>query len=129
MNCHFEVGDLVIDSQAPYQSWNPKKYHKLTAEDLVLLPCERFTPIPINGKDDAGIYADVVVAATSIRHYEEIPVMKTHDEYYMEHFDIICFENGYTLKDIIEGKNFNFVHEIQQFLRNSEYGQGITLRF
>lgn len=74
-------------------------------------------PMPINKKYAGNIYYDPVIAASVVGPYDEIPVHSTDYSYFMDSFGRVVEEDGTTLRTLVDGQKFKYVHEIQHWLR------------
>lgn len=82
--------------------------------------------IPINGKDDKNIYYDPVVAADVCQRYGIIRGHATNKAYYFDSFKKDYWKEG-TLFNIIINQKFQFVHEVQHFLRERIHNSKIKI--
>lgn len=79
-------------------------------------------PLPIDGKSDRYIYLDVVVAATTVSKESEVPIRKIDRKtYYVDALKKITKEDGTTLYDEYKQQDFQYVHEVQHWLRQKVY--------
>lgn len=78
-------------------------------------------PLPIDGKSDRFIYLDVV-AATTVAKESDVPIRKIDKKtYYVDALKKITKEDGTTLYDEYMHQNFQYVHEVQHWLRKKGY--------
>lgn len=75
-------------------------------------------PIPVDGIHDRKIYYAPIVAATTIRDGDSIPIYPRDYLYYMEHFKKEEWsDEKQTIWDKVNVCHFRYVHEIQHWLR------------
>jgi hypothetical protein len=72
--------------------------------------------ISINGEDDRWVYYDPIVAASTVRPGDPIPIHTRDYTYYFDAFARSYNEDGKTFQQIIREKGFKFVHEVQHYL-------------
>jgi type I restriction enzyme M protein len=77
--------------------------------------------MPVNKKHAGNVYYDPIIAASIIGPDDEIPVHSTDYSYFMDHLGRVTEENGTTLRALVEGQKFKYVHEVQHWLRE-RYG-------
>lgn len=130
MNTSFEIGDLVklVNPTKNNKSFifkenvfkivtmNPDRFNLYGLEQAVMT--EDILPIKINGTEDRIIYYRPITAG-SIRQGNRVP---THNcnchSYYLDDFAKRKISNSdKTLQDLVREQNFEYVHEIQHFLR------------
>lgn len=78
-------------------------------------------PMPVSKKHAGNIYYDPIIAASIIGPNDEIPVHSTDYSYFMDHLGRVTEEDGTTLRALVEGQKFKYVHEVQHWLRE-RYG-------
>lgn len=88
------------------------------------IPTSAVEAIPIDGVADCKLYYDPVIAASTMRTGDTIPVYKTDRAYYMEHFKRCYNHENKSLYDIVVEKEFELVHEVQHWLRK-EYHEDL----
>lgn len=88
------------------------------------IPTSAVEAIPIDGVTDCKLYYDPVIAASTMRTGVTIPVYKTDRTYYMEHFKRCYNHENKSLYDIVVEKEFEFVHDVQHWLRK-EYHEDL----
>lgn len=82
-----------------------------------MIPTSAVEAVPVDGIADKKVYYDPVVAASTVMVGASMPVYITDRSYYMEHFKK-CYNNeGKSFYDIVVENNFEFVHEVQHWLR------------
>ena len=91
-----------------------------------MIPMNAVEAIPINGIDDKSIYYDPVIAAATVDVNAPIPVHYTDKSYYLEHFKRCYVYDAKSFHDIVKEKEFEFVHEVQHWLRN-EVGEDLKV--
>lgn len=82
-----------------------------------IVPLFAIEPIPINGIDDKEIYYDPIIMASFVRSGDPVPAYTRDDSYYVDSFSRTIYKER-TLKEMIEEKQFKYVHEVQHFLKN-----------
>ena len=94
------------------------------------LKLKEMQPIPIDGVHDKQIYYDPIVAATTIREGDPIPIRQTDYSYYMEHFkNEIWSEDKQTTWEKVNACHFRYVHEIQHWLRSETSQDGMRIHW
>ena len=83
------------------------------------VPIIQLQYIPIDSISDSMIYYDPPVAASVVTPGQPIPVHKTDYSYYMDGFANHKMGDK-TYKQIVEEKEFQFVHEVQHWLKENE---------
>ena len=91
------------------------------------IPTAQLQAIPIDGQSDRMIYYDPDVAASIVMPDQPIPVHQTDYSYYMDSFTN-CKQGGKTYKQIVQEKEFQFVHEVQQWLIEKEGASYLKIR-
>jgi len=91
------------------------------------IPTTQLQAIPIDGQSDRMIYYDPVVAASIVMSDQPIPVHQTDYSYYMDSFTN-CKQGDKTYKQIVQEKEFQFVHEVQQWLIEKEGASYLKIR-
>lgn len=132
-----EINDFVKIKQnalEKYNAVNPIKRNLFTIHNIrgdyydlleipdVSFPKNSIAPVRINGKDDASIYYDPVVAAPTVTRGEPVPSYSVDKTYFMRHFENCFDENHVSYKELVKQHNFLYVHEVQHWLRE-ESGQ------
>ena len=87
-----------------------------------LIPASELEAIPIDGVADKSIYFDPVIAASTGSHPIELSSNKS---YYMEQFEHYSME-GKTYKEWVVQQGFQFVHEVQHWLRE-EFDENLAI--
>lgn len=132
MKCNIEISDLVKLKEEHYNTyakdviWNENVFRILSlSNDSVTLsdingevPLFAIEPIPINGKDDSCIYYDPMIAADIIEEGTHIKCRNRNTSYYVDGFATMHIGDR-TLQDEFREKEFEFVHEIQHWLREN----------
>ena len=83
------------------------------------IPITQLQAVPIDGKSDLAIYYDPPVAASIVNPGKHIPVHHTDYSYYMDSF-AKHKEGDKTYKQMVEEQGFQFVHEVQHWLKENE---------
>ena len=91
------------------------------------IPIAQLQAIPIDGQSDGMIYYDPVVAASIIKSDQPIPMYHTDYLYYMDSF-INCKQGDKTYNQIVQEMEFQFVHEVQQWLIENEGTSYLKIR-
>ena len=87
-------------------------------------------PVPADGMHDKQIYYDPIVAATTIREGDPIPVHQKDYSYYMEHFKKEEWaDEKQTTWDKVDACHFRYVHEIQHWLRAETSQDGLRIHW
>ena len=90
------------------------------------IPIAQLQYIPIDGQSDSMIYYDPVVMASIVQPGQPVPVHHTNYTYFMNRFEI--WKDGEkTFKQIVEEKGFQFVHEVQHWLREEMQDDGLKI--
>ena len=82
-----------------------------------MIPTSAVEAVPMDGIADKKVYYDPVVAASTVMAGSSIPVYITDRSYYMEHFKRCHDNGGKSFYDIVVENGFEFVHEVQHWLR------------
>ena len=88
-----------------------------------LLPKTDLIAIPIDGIADASIY----YMPTKTVYRGAAKALVVNRGYYLEHFKS-CYVNDKVYYDIVKEKGFEFVHEVQHWLRE-EFKQDLRINF
>ena len=130
MKYDIEVADLVKIKEEYYNTYakdvicNENAFRILSiSKDCATLsdingevPLSAIEPIPINGKDDACIYYDPMIAADIIEEGTPVKCRNRNTSYYVDGFATMHIGDR-TLQDEFLEKGFAFVHEVQHWLR------------
>lgn len=92
-----------------------------------MIPTNSVEAIPINGDVDKCFYYDPVIAAATVNTNSPLPVYNTDYSYYLEHFKRCYLDKNKSYYDIVKEKEFEFVHEVQHWLRNM-VGEDLKIR-
>lgn len=127
----FEVGDFVMikdvsklkveatgytrNNVLKIKNIEDDKYKLDDIDDMVGL--DEIDAIPIDGVHDRSIYYDPIVCASVIGPGESAPIRKTDYSYYMKKFENCLDTNKRTFSDVIKEQGYQFVHEVQHWLR------------
>lgn len=101
-----------------FQARTKDGYCKLN-EYFAEVPINQLQYIPIDSISDSMIYYDPPVAASIIEPGQPIPVHQTDYSYYMDSFANLKMGDK-TYKQIVEEKEFQFVHEVQHWLKEND---------
>lgn len=101
-----------------FQTVSKEGYGKLS-ELFAEVPINQLQYIPIDSISDSMIYYDSLVAASVEKPDQPIPVHQTNYSYYMDSFANLNMGDK-TYKQIVEEKEFQFVHEVQHWLKENE---------
>lgn len=141
MKLSYKRNDLVrltgdaYNIYAKQVCWNENAFHILSFnnESVTLsdikgeIPLSAIEPIPIDGISDACIYYDPIIAADIIPHGMPIPTHNKDLSYYIDGFDRMHIEDT-TLKTLFLEKDFQFVHQVQHWLREEQDCDGLKIR-
>ena len=108
----FTVSGIVVGGKIKTREFNlPFTFDELEA-------------ILIDGNEDRTIYYDPVVMATMIQPGQPVPVQQTDYSYFMDRFE--KWKDGdKTFKQMVEEKGFQFVHEVQHWLKDEMQDNGL----
>lgn len=134
MKITFEVGDIVklVNPEKYTQSFiykeNLFKIAAIHPDGIKLSGQERplttkdILPVKIDRTEDSDIYYAPVIAAATVLPNQPIPAYWTDDSYYLDVFEKVRIEKSdKTLLDLVREQDFEYVHEVQHFLRR-RYG-------
>ena len=134
----FRVGDVVVCPRMRYYSWNP---HKLTTIEEIcgdkvklrfqdaFISIGEIEPVLMDSDAAKAVYADMVVAAPTLRDGEPSPTINKDMSYFMESLKRSGTADGRMVADVLNEMNFQYVHEVQHFLSQNDDMTGITLRY
>lgn len=134
----FRIGDIVLYPKMRYYYWNQ---HKLVTieevyEDSVKLklidepvPICDIEPVAMDSKAARAIYADITIAAPTCKYGEPAPIIQKDLSFFMDSFKKCTMMGGRSAADILAEQNFEYVHEVQHFIRQNDEFMGITLRY
>lgn len=91
------------------------------------IPLDNIEAIPIDGKHDLRIYYDPIIAASIVGKNDPLPIHSTDYRYYLEHFKNNSIENEGTMYDELKRNNFQFVHEVQHWLRKKWHEDSLKI--
>ena len=83
------------------------------------VPINQLQYIPIDSISDSMIYYDPTVAASVVKPGQPIPIHQTDYSYYMDSFANLKMGDK-TYKQIVKEKDYQFVHEVQHWLKENE---------
>ena len=83
--------------------------------------------IPIDGQSDSMIYYDPPVSASVVKQGQPIPTHKTDYSYYMDSFQNYSIGDK-TYKQIVEEEGFQFVHEVQHWLKDNFQSSDLKIK-
>lgn len=86
-----------------------------------LVPYWDIEPLPVDGKADKYVYLDVVVAANTVEDESQAAIRTIDKTYYVDALKKIKVEDGKTLYDEYQQQDFQYVHEVQHWLREKGY--------
>ena len=129
----FEKGDYVKIVDSFYEAYTKSVFYSdnvfkivkvlddgsLKLTDIeVEVPRNNIEAIPIDGIRDRNIYFDPIIAASYVAPGQPAPVHHSpRGVYYMDGLENTRFENK-TLRQLVEERNCQFVHEVQHCLRD-----------
>ena len=131
----FETNDIVrLKEGAKYQVYRIDKgvnnIYRIEASnaDAVrlgyifdLVPYWDIDPLPIGGKLDKYVYLDVVVAASTVEDASQAPIRTIDKTYFVDALKKIIVGDEKTLFDEYQQHDFQYVHEVQHWLRKKGY--------
>ena len=131
----FETNDIVrLKEGAKYQVYRIDKgvnnIYRIEASnaDAVrlgyifdLVPYWDIEPLPIGGKLDKYVYLDVVVAASTVEDASQAPIRTIDKTYFVDALKKIIVGDEKTLFDEYQQHDFQYVHEVQHWLRKKGY--------
>lgn len=80
---------------------------------------DNIEPVSITDKDAKYIYYDYVAAASTVDSFSEIPIRSFGMSYFMDTFRKVYSEDRTLYYDIVKHEKFEFVHEVQHWLRRN----------
>ncbi len=99
----------------------------MTAESSIPLSFDDIEAVLIDGLEDRVVYYDPVIMASYVAPGQPVPVHHQDKSYYMEHFKR-CFDiNKKAFTDCVAERGFQFVHEVQHWLRDEMQDEGLKL--
>ena len=136
----FETNDIVrLKEGAKYKVYridngenNIYRIESHTADAVRLgyisefVPYWDIEPIPIDGKSDKPVYLKTIVAASTVTDVMQAPVRKIDRTYYVDALKKIG-NNGKTLYDEFIQQDFQYVHEVQHWLREKHGGMDLKI--
>lgn len=142
MNTSFEIGDIVklVNPQKIDKSFifnenvfkiaavNPDGFNLSGLKQAVTT--EDILPIKIDGIEDRIIYYRPIIAG-SIHQGNRVPTHYcTYHSYYLDDFAKrkIC-NSDKTLQDLVHEQDFEYVHEIQHFLRRRYHNDELKIKY
>lgn len=142
MVTRFEVGDMVkLADPEKFKGFsifreNVFKIAVMNNEEIKLSGLERIVtaadilPVKIDGAEDRSIYYDPIIAGSTVLPGQPIPVHHTDYTYYFNAFAKMKFEKSdKTLQDIVREQNFEYVHEVQHFLRQRYQNDELRINY
>lgn len=141
MELSYKLNDIVrltTDAYSIYAKqiiWNENAFHILSFnnESVTLsdikeeISLSAIEPIPIDGIADACIYFAPTIAADVVPHGMPTPSHNKDLSYYIEGFDRMHIEDT-TLKTLFLEKGFQYVHQVQHWLREEHDCDGLKIR-
>ena len=142
MNTSFEIGDIVklVNPQKIDQSFifnenvfkiaavNPDRFNLSGLKQAVTT--EDILPIKIDGIEDRIIYYRPIIAGSTVLPGQPVPVHTTEYTYYLDAFAKVKLENSdKTLQDLVREQDFEYVHEIQHFLRRRYHNDELKINY
>jgi len=92
------------------------------------IPLNDLEAVLIDGKEDAVVYYDPVIAAPVVAEGEPIPEFHTDYSYFMGHFKKCKYDDEMTYYDKVNEQNLQFVHEVQHWLKDELNDDGLKIR-
>ncbi len=142
MAAQFEAGDMV-KLAAPEKFRNSLIFKenvfkivamydegiKLSFSDQIVTAAD-ILPVKIDGAEDRSIYYDPIIAASIVLPGQPIPVHHRDYTYYFDAFAKMKIEKSdKTLQDLVREQNFEYVHEIQHFLRQRYQNDELEINY
>lgn len=93
-----------------------------------IIPLNDLEAVLIDGKEDAVVYYDPVIAASVEAQGKPIPEFHTDYSYFMEHFKICQYDDELTYYDKVNEQNLQFVHDVQHWLKDDLDDIGLKIR-
>lgn len=128
----YEIGDIVIlQDRTKYKvsrlddgacdlfiiksiNGNAVKLHDVE-EDVTL---SELSPLLIDGIHDKLIWEDSIIAASTVKPGDPLPIYHIDKSYFMDKYKSV-FEDGNSFYDMIIEKQLKYVHEVQHWLREN----------
>ena len=76
------------------------------------------SPVLIDGKQDRLIWEDCIIAASTIADGDPMPIYHIDKSYFMDKFKHV-FDGTQSLYDIVVEKKYQYVHDVQHWLREN----------
>lgn len=141
MKVNYEINDLVrlksdaYDIYAKQVIWNENAFYILSLNSVSVtlsdikgkIPLNAIEPIPIDGVADSCIYYDPIIAADIVADGMPIPTHNKDLSYYIDGFDRMHIEDT-TLKTLFLEKGFQYVHQVQHWLKEEHDCDGLKIR-
>lgn len=115
-----------IKNAFTFQGWRREGFCRLKEMIDDVISTEDLQYIPIDGQSDSMVYYDPVVMASIVKPGQPIPVYHTDYSYFMDSFGK-CKDGEKTFKQMVEEKGFQFVHEVQHWLREEKQDDGLKI--
>ena len=125
MNTSFEIGDIV-------KLVNPQKIDKsfIFNENVFKIAAVNPDRFNLSGLKDRIIYYRPIIAGSTVLPGQPVPVHTTDYTYYLDAFAKVKLENSdKTLQDLVREQDFEYVHEIQHFLRRRYHNDELKINY
>ena len=96
----------------------------MTKESNIPLSVTEIEALLIDGIEDAIVYYDPKLMATVVGPNDEVPSFNVDYSYFMEHFKR-CITGNTSFYDLVKKRGFQFVHEVQHWLRDEFHDDGL----
>jgi len=91
------------------------------------VPLSVLEAVLIDGKEDAVVYYDPVIAASVVAKGKPVPAHHTDYSYFMDHFKKCQYDDELTYFDKVNEQNLQFVHEVQHWLKDEFHDDGLKV--
>lgn len=128
ISLQYQSGDYITHKDRVRQILNISKDGKIKLTGIEgFVSFNDIRPVRIDGIQDANIYYDPIVPAFTISPDEPVPTVSVNYQYYMESFKNDIFEDGESLYDKVIECHFDYVHELQHWLIDTQGQSGLKL--
>lgn len=83
------------------------------------------TAVKMNGQEDKYIYFDPIIAASIVWPGDSVPVHHKNYTYYLD--ANATFNHDKTMRDFIAENGFEYVHELQHYLRKHYHSDDLKI--
>jgi len=99
----------------------------MTAESNIPLSFDDIEAVLIDGREDSVVYYDPVIMASYVAPGQPVPIHHVDKSYYIEHFKRCFDENKKAFTECVAERGFQFVHEVQHWLKDEMQDEGLKL--